>query len=131
MSRHTVRLLALAVGASLTWFPVAVNAHTVAQVQREATSPPTDEPEERGTRPPVSPRTRAEERSAAADAARHALWQRLDTDHDGRISVTESGADADFDTGFRKMDTDRDGYVSDAEYRRAIQAETRQVPPPA
>lgn len=46
----------------------------------------------------------------------------LDKDKDGRVSSTEAGADASFDSGFAAMDEDGDGFVTDAEFREHAQA---------
>lgn len=73
----------------------------------------------------------------AAHAAAHSsvvqrdVWQRLDTDGDGRISASEADVDATFDGDFAAMDVDDDGFVSDAEYRDFSKAHAAQVPPAA
>lgn len=46
----------------------------------------------------------------------------LDKDRDGRVSSTEAGADATFDSGFAAMDDNGDGFVTDAEFRAHVQA---------
>ena len=46
----------------------------------------------------------------------------LDTDHDGRISRAEAGANQDFNGRFKTLDTDGDGYVSNSEYRERERA---------
>lgn len=53
---------------------------------------------------------------APKDAAA-SVWAQLDTNGDGRISVAESAASAEFKASFEMMDVDRDGFVSDREYR--------------
>lgn len=59
-------------------------------------------------------RTRVADESVPA---RRDLWSELDVNGDGRISVVEGEADADFRSNFEMMDADEDGYVTDAEYR--------------
>jgi hypothetical protein len=46
----------------------------------------------------------------------------LDKDKDGRVSSTEAGANATFDSGFAAMDDNGDGFVTDSEYRAHAQA---------
>lgn len=72
----------------------------------------------RDRRPPERARARAQTRAADESApARRDLWSELDVNGDGRISVVEGEANADFKSNFEMMDADEDGYVSDAEYR--------------
>lgn len=49
------------------------------------------------------------------------LWNRLDTNRDGRISSTEGASDTEFNAGFSSYDSDGDGFVSETEYRVAAQ----------
>ncbi len=64
--------------------------------------------------------------SANASVAQRDLWARLDTDHDGRISPTESDADSAFGLKFDDLDTNDDGFVSQAEYGLAAKADVSQ-----
>ncbi len=54
--------------------------------------------------------------SSPEPAAGSTLWMQLDRDQDGRISATESRADAGFSTRFASLDANSDGFVTDAEY---------------
>lgn len=81
-----------------------------------------------GTPPqPTTPPT-TDERTGDVDAMRSDNdFTRLDSDHDGRISETEAGADGDFNTRFAALDADGDGYVSQAEFDAGTRTQT---PPP-
>ena len=52
-------------------------------------------------------------RMAAADSA---VFAKLDTDTDGRVSAIEAAADSKVAAGFTAADTDKDGYLSKAEF---------------
>jgi hypothetical protein len=67
--------------------------------------------------------TQADEENASQPAATTGDdFDTLDTDHDGRISRSESGASQDFSGRFKTLDTDGDGYVSNSEYRKGVRA---------
>jgi hypothetical protein len=96
----------------------------VAEQLDETRPPPVsnalDEEEEEAMRRDRRPPERNRARTRVADEsvpARRDLWSELDVNGDGRISVVEGEANADFKSNFEMMDTDDDGYVSDAEYR--------------
>lgn len=90
----------------------------VAEQLDETRPPPVsegmNEEEEEAMRRDRRPPGRAASKPAAG--ARGA-WAELDANGDGRISVVEGDADADFKSNFEMMDADQDGYVSDTEYR--------------
>lgn len=44
----------------------------------------------------------------------------LDTDKDGRISVTEASVDADLAANFSKLDANKDGYLSAGELANSV-----------
>jgi len=79
--------------------------------------------------------SQAGERAADPSAVvQRDVWTELDADRDGRISATEAGADADFDTHFSMMDSDGDGFLSADEFRlhqRMVQGDDMPPPPPA
>ena len=81
------------------------------------------------------PHSQASERAADQSAvAQRDVWTELDVDRDGRISATEAGADADFNTHFSMMDSDGDGFLSADEYRaqqRMVQGDDMPPAPPA
>jgi hypothetical protein len=52
-------------------------------------------------------------RMAAADTA---VFAKLDTDQDGRVSAIEAAGDSKVAAGFTAADTDKDGYLSKAEF---------------
>jgi hypothetical protein len=96
----------------------------VAEQLDETRPPPVsegmEEEEEEAMRRDRRPTERTGEPTRAADEsapARRDLWAELDANGDGRISVIEGDANADFRSNFEMMDADQDGYVSDAEYR--------------
>jgi Ca2+-binding EF-hand superfamily protein len=49
------------------------------------------------------------------------VMARLDTDHDGRISLKEAQAKPRFASHFARIDTDKDGYVTPAELTAAFE----------
>lgn len=67
----------------------------------------------------------------AANAAAHSavvqreLWNRLDTDRDGRISSVEASLDPEFSGNFSMNDGDSDGFITAAEYRDHAQEMNR------
>lgn len=96
----------------------------VAEELDETRPPPVsegiEEEEEEAMRRERRPSERTGEPTRAADEsapARRDVWMQLDANGDGRISVVEGDANADFKSNFEMMDADHDGYVSDAEYR--------------
>lgn len=96
----------------------------VAEQLDETRPPPVsegiEEEEEEAMRRTRRPSERTGEPTRAADEsapARRDRWVALDVNGDGRISVVEGDADADFRSAFEMMDADQDGYVSEAEYR--------------
>lgn len=98
---------------------------SVAEQFDETRPPPVsegmEEEEEEAMRRDRRPTERTGEPTRAADEAARArrdLWAELDANGDGRISVVEGDADADFRSNFEMMDSDQDGYVSEAEYRQ-------------
>ncbi len=50
---------------------------------------------------------------AAADSA---VFTKLDTDGDGRVSAIEAAGDSRVAAGFTRADADRDGYLTRAEF---------------
>jgi hypothetical protein len=52
-------------------------------------------------------------RMAAADGA---VFAKLDTDQDGRVSAIEAAGDSKVAAGFTAADSDKDGYLSKAEF---------------
>jgi hypothetical protein len=99
----------------------------VAEQLDETRPPPVsegmEEEEEEAMRRDRRPTGRARAQTRAADEsapARRDLWSQLDANGDGRISVVEGDASADFKSNFEMMDADQDGYVSDAEYRTHV-----------
>ena len=51
------------------------------------------------------------------------VFSRLDTDGDGRISISEAAVDADFNGMMSTMDANSDGFVSQDEYRAHAKAD--------
>lgn len=96
----------------------------VAEQLDETRPPPVsegmEEEEEEAMRRDRRPTERTGTPTRAADEsapARRDIWSELDVNGDGRISVIEGDANADFKSNFEMMDADQDGYISDAEYR--------------
>lgn len=52
-------------------------------------------------------------RMAAADTA---VFAKLDTDQDGRVSAIEAAGDSKVAAGFTAADSDKDGYLSKTEF---------------
>jgi hypothetical protein len=52
-------------------------------------------------------------RMAAADSA---VFAKLDTDQDGRVSAIEAAGDSKVAAGFTSADADKDGYLSKGEF---------------
>lgn len=68
--------------------------------------------------PPPPPQSQGAENAAAHSAvAQRDLWNRLDSDGDGRISSVEASLDSEFSTHFPMNDVDGDGFITAAEYR--------------
>jgi len=76
--------------------------------------PVADEAEEPMTA--VPPPARSDAQSTLHTDVAPDRWSRLDADADGRISKSESAAEAGFGAGFAEMDSDGDGFVSRAEF---------------
>lgn len=94
------------------------------QTMRETQEPMTTNQAETTEPPPSPPQSQGAEHAAEhSSIAQRDLWTRLDTDGDGKISTTEGGVDADFNTDFATMDADHDGFVTDVEYRTAAKAD--------
>lgn len=70
----------------------------------------------------------ADRRAGGTNAASHSTSgmrdavQRLDTNSDGSISLSEADADASFRTSFSAVDSNSDGLVTRAEYRAWLKA---------
>ena len=61
-------------------------------------------------------------RMAAADSA---VFMKLDTDQDGRVSAIEAAGDSKVAAGFSTADTDKDGYLSKAEFSNLGKSSSR------
>lgn len=86
---------------------------TTTTEQAETTLPPPSPPQSQG----------AEHAASHSSVVQRDLWTRLDADGDGRISASESAAEATFNADFSAMDTDEDGFVTETEYRSAAKAD--------
>jgi hypothetical protein len=61
----------------------------------------------------------------ATPAGQSALFESLDANKDGRISMPEASADASLVETFSTADKDGDGYLNTAEYQRAVGKQKR------
>ena len=67
-------------------------------------------------------------RLAASDSA---VFAKLDTDTDGRISAIEASNDSKVASGFTQADADKDGYLSKAEFASLAKMKSSVDPGPA
>ena len=65
----------------------------------------------------------AQHAAGHAAVASRDVFSRLDTDGDGRISTSEAGLDAGFNSMLSAMDANSDGFVSQDEYRAHAKAD--------
>jgi Ca2+-binding EF-hand superfamily protein len=68
-------------------------------------------------------------RMAAADNT-SAMFQKLDSDADGRVSAIEAANDSKVAAAFTAADADRDGYLSKAEFAQLGQPSNTDTAPP-